>query len=88
MYAVFFSEHTPLSIACPAFFVADPADGRFGSSKNHDGRIILFNRVDSLFIFIIGIRVDRTRFICAAVPAVAAVSSVKPVFEQRTVITD
>ena len=86
MYAVFFGKHTPLCITCPAFFVPDPADSRFGSAEDHDWRIVFFDGVDGLFVFIITVRVDRTCFIGTAVPAVTSVCAVEPVFEQRAIV--
>ena len=77
-----------MGITGPTFLVTDPADIGYCPSENHDVRVVRLDRVACPLILIIGLGVYSTGFIRAAIPAIATVCPIKPVFEQRAIVGD
>ena len=78
--------HGPVSLACPALLVADPADRGHGTAEDHDILIVLAEHLRGGLIAVVALGVDLTRGVCTAVPAVTAVGAVEPVFEELAIL--
>src|SRR5437773_10543337 len=78
-------ESGPTSLARNSSFIADPAHVGPGIAEEASIRLQLANQLPGRGPVIISFTIDAPRFSRAAVKAVAAVSSVKENFENRTV---
>src|SRR2546428_8124260 len=78
-------ESGPTSLARNSAFIADPAHIGPGIAEEASVRLQLTNQLPGRGPVIISFTIDAPRFSRAAVKAVAAVSSVKENFENRTV---
>ena len=81
-------EEAPLRRASPSLFVADPADIGHRPAEYHRLRVFGLYLFAGLFIFIIGLRVDRARLAGTAIIAIAPIRTVEPIFEQRPVVAN
>ena len=78
--------HGPVGFASPALLVADPANGGDGTSEDHDVLVVLAQHLRGFLVAVVGLGVDLTGGVSTAVPAVAAVSTVEPVFEELAIL--
>ena len=78
--------HSPVGLASPALLIADPANGGDGTAEDHDVLVVLAQHLRGFLVAVVGLRVDLTGGVSTAVPAVAAVSTVKPVFEELAIL--
>ena len=78
--------HSPVGLASPALLIADPANGGDGTAEDHDVLVVLAQHFRGFLVAVVGLGVDLTGGVSTAVPAVAAVSTVEPVFEELAVL--
>jgi len=79
--------HTPLRGICLAFLVTDPAQSGHRATEDGCFRAILPNDLPGLLVVIVFLCHNRAHLICTAVPSCAAVGTVEPELEQRSVVT-
>ena len=77
--------HAPIRLSGPALFVAYPADVGARAAENHRSGLQFVDRPARPLVAVIGLGVDAALLVRTAVPAVAAVRAVEPVFEKRPV---
>ena len=78
-------EQRPVRFAGKAFFIADPAHVRAAVRKHHRTGLQFPDDLPRPRPIVVGIAVDRARFVGAAVPAVPAIGPVEPHFEHVAV---